>query len=137
MAIRQIASKAWRWLDTMRAGNLMLVLVAAVSIFNLSTTVRLGAVLTSKSDQQVEVLVQQTAILQQLVAGQEKVRAATESLQVKATTWKYKDPATGACVSMTITTTQQAGEPDAEFEARHHQAVRENQALFPPDPSCP
>jgi hypothetical protein len=93
-------------------------------------------------EQQSALQGQAIELLGQIVAGQQSTAKAllagdTGGGQIKVTSWKYRDPETGACMTFQVTTTQAAGESFEDFQARHFLAVRTDKALMPPDPTCP
>lgn len=56
--------------------------------------------------------------------------------EVLASTWKWRDPRTGACVGFTVTFP--CGQlPPADCQTAFVAEVRATMANFPPDPTCP
>jgi hypothetical protein len=143
--IRKIAVSQGFWLSLQ---TVLLGGVLTIGFLNLAATTRQGkesnsqlAAQTSVLETQAHAIADQTALLREIVAGQQSTAKALleggGGGQIKITSWKYRDPETGACMTFQVTTTQAAGESFEDFQARHFLAVRTDKALMPPDPTCP
>jgi hypothetical protein len=122
--------------------TLLLIGVLVMSVFNVKVTTDQGSAHTHVLQTQADAISAQTELLREIVTGQQSTAkalldGATGGGQIKVTTWKYRDPRTGACVTFQVTTSQAQGESFEDFQARHFLAVRTDEALMPPDPSCP
>jgi len=80
------------------------------------------------------VVIMGTAIAWPTAAPLHPVSVALEEpeMQVKVDTWKWKPANGGGCLTHTVTTTQQQGESQEAFTARHDAAVRADLVLYPP-----
>lgn len=65
------------------------------------------------------------------------VVTSEDGMQVLVDTWKWKNPATGGCVTKSVSTTKAAGQTIPEWVRLHNEAVEAAMAEFPPSPDCP
>lgn len=149
MTFQSARSSTFRLLGSIGFGNLLLGLVLLAVLANIATTAKQGrdfsGALTTETGvlkTQADALTEQTSLLREMVTGQQAIATAsaespTGGGQIKITTWKYRDPETGACITFQVTTSQLQGESLDDFQKRHFNTVRVDEALMPPDPSCP